>query len=74
MVEHEHKLQAVLNRLGLSHREVADGVGVTRPAVWQWASGMTSPSLQNLLVVLAYLQTHDPDLTFEDLFESRTAA
>lgn len=33
---------------GLSQRELAEAIGVTPPAVYQWEEGLTTPGLVNL--------------------------
>lgn len=37
-----------MEREGWSVRELAERLGVTRQAVWSWAAGSSSPSLQHL--------------------------
>jgi len=36
---------------GLSERELAEKIGVTAPAVYQWEDGKTIPSTKNLMAI-----------------------
>jgi transcriptional regulator with XRE-family HTH domain len=70
----ELHLRPILTRLGVSQAELAHGVGVTSSAVSQWLGGQATPTTSNILAVLEYLHTLDPELTLDDLFKRQRGA
>ena len=45
------KLSELRKRAGLSQEELATKVGVSRQTVFKWESGLSSPSMDNILVL-----------------------
>ena len=42
------KIKEMRKRSGMTQEEVAQQIGVTQGAVWQWESGMVMPTAVNL--------------------------
>lgn len=53
---------AVLERLPMSKTELAEGIGVSQPAVSRWASGDARPTLENMLRAVEVISGRISDL------------
>jgi len=49
------KIKEMRKRSGMTQEEVAQQIGVTQGAVWQWESGMVMPTAVNLQKLAAAL-------------------
>ena len=49
------KTKEMRKRSGMTQKEVAQQIGVTQGAVWQWESGMVMPTAVNLQKLAATL-------------------
>ena len=49
------KIKEMRKRSGMTQKEVAQQIGVTQGAVWQWESGMVMPTAVNLQKLAATL-------------------
>lgn len=49
------KIKEMRKRSGMTQEEVAQQIGVTQGAVWQWESGMVMPTAVNLQKLAATL-------------------
>ena len=49
------KMKEMRKRSGMTQKEVAQQIGVTQGAVWQWESGMVMPTAVNLQKLAATL-------------------
>ena len=49
------KIKEMRKRSGMTQKEVAQQIGVTQGAVWQWESGMVMPTAVNLHKLAATL-------------------
>lgn len=49
MARQKSKLACLREQRGLTQKEVADELGITRQAVSQWEAGTTTPSMEKLL-------------------------
>ena len=49
------KIKEMRKRSGMTQKEVAQQIGVTQGAVWQWESGMLMPTAVNLQKLAATL-------------------
>lgn len=61
-------LDQVLQRVGITQRELAQEVGVREEAVSRWVNEHHTPDGRNMLAVLTAIQRRDPSVTFEQLF------
>ena len=49
----------------MTQTELAEKVGVTQGAIWQWENGKTDPSLENLKKMAAFMSCTIDDLLGE---------
>ncbi len=65
-----HKALLVgMNRKNLRQSDVANKLGVARPVVHNWVTGNTSPTGENLVNLINFLEIHD--LIFPEKFAEK---
>lgn len=50
------RLQQLMDDVGISHRTLADAVGVARPTVSNWAKGRRTPNMEQFHAICSYFQ------------------
>ena len=69
-MDEEEVLAANVRRLrrekGLTVAELADRVGVSRPTIWSWEKGKTSPRASRIPVLAASLQVPESELILDE--------
>ena len=69
-MDEEEFLAANVRRLrrekGLTVAELADRVGVSRPTIWSWEKGKTSPRASRIPVLAASLQVPESELILDE--------
>lgn len=53
-MDFSNRLSSLMKERGLSHQALADGIGVSRPAVTQLLSTRNQPSVENLVALADY--------------------
>ena len=63
-------MKEVLKRNRLQQADLAEGIGVTKQAVWMWCTGGGQPTTENLLKARDWIRQYDPTVTADDLLDA----
>lgn len=62
------ELRVFLVRHGLRQEDLADAVGISRVAVSNLITGKSEPRKATIDAILSYCRSHDPAVTYDQLF------
>jgi len=62
-------MREILKRNRLQQADLAEGIGVTKQAVWMWCTGGGQPTADNLLKARDWLRQYDPTVTADELLD-----